>query len=276
MPQFTGQIKDRAKAVLGFLGVLSPAEYLWRSLSRSGRKVNANMQHTVSKVIALYGPFVQPGDLVFDVGAHDGVYTEIFLKLGLRIVAIEPQDACVSNLRAKFGRNKRVHIVVAGLAESEGEREFMITHRSMMSSMSPEFIRQIRNRGGKFSNMSWERTVTVPVTTCDKLIAQYGLPTFIKIDVEGYEYNVIQGLTQPVKGLSFEYTSELMQPALDCVRYLAALGQKTSGYVFNYARSDEDKLVLADWVEAEAIQHILGNLAGTHTSGDVFARLRSR
>ena len=46
----------------------------------------------------LYGQFVRPGDLVFDVGAHVGDRIAAFRRLGARVVAVEPQPALVRTL----------------------------------------------------------------------------------------------------------------------------------------------------------------------------------
>ena len=43
-----------------------------------------------TKMRDLYGPYVRRGDLVFDVGAHMGTYTEVFVELGAKVVAVEP------------------------------------------------------------------------------------------------------------------------------------------------------------------------------------------
>src|SRR4030095_4746433 len=53
----------------------------------------------------LYGQFVQPGDPVFDIGAHVGGRTAAFRRLGARVVAVEPQPALVRTLRLLYGRH---------------------------------------------------------------------------------------------------------------------------------------------------------------------------
>jgi hypothetical protein len=58
----------------------------------------------------LYGSFVRPGDLVFDVGAHIGDRVASFLRLGARVVAVEPQPSMVRALRLLYGRSKSVAI----------------------------------------------------------------------------------------------------------------------------------------------------------------------
>ena len=73
------------------------------------------------KVLNFYSQFIKKGDLCFDVGAHKGNRTEIFLKLGARVVAIEPQERCVRYLQSKFGKNPQFSLVKKGLSDKEGK-----------------------------------------------------------------------------------------------------------------------------------------------------------
>ena len=61
----------------------------------------------------LYGPFLRPGDLAFDIGAHVGDRTASFRRLGARVVALEPQPACFRALRLIHGRDADVTLVRA-------------------------------------------------------------------------------------------------------------------------------------------------------------------
>ena len=69
----------------------------------------------------LYGKFVRPGDLVFDVGAHVGDRVASFQRLGARVVAVEPQPAMVRALRLLYGRSKSVDDRGAGGGARAGQ-----------------------------------------------------------------------------------------------------------------------------------------------------------
>jgi Methyltransferase FkbM domain len=81
------------------------------------------------------------------------------------------------------------------------------------------------------------------------LIVLYGIPKFIKIDVEGYEFKVLQGLRQPVPNLSFEVNlPEFRAEGQQCVQFLGKLEPKGK---FNYAVECEQGLALERWLSAD-------------------------
>ena len=68
------------------------------------------------------------------------------------------------------------------------------------------------------------KNAVLRVTTLDRLIESYGVPAFIKIDLEGYELQVLQGLSRSVRGISFEFFAERLQQTKLCVGRLTDLG----------------------------------------------------
>ena len=152
---------------------------------------------------------------MFDVGANVGNRTKILRKLGARVVAVEPQEACRAILKAHF--TEGVEIVEEALGEAEGETTMYVSNADTISSLSPEWIETVK-RSGRFAQYSWNERRTVKLTTLDHLIARYGLPRFMKIDVEGYELEVLKGLTQPVEALSIEFTPERAATTFACPR----------------------------------------------------------
>ena len=67
-----------------------------------------------------YAAYVRRGDLCFDVGANKGDKTAVFLGLGARVVAVEPQAACAARLRERFGHRRDVTLVAKALARGTG------------------------------------------------------------------------------------------------------------------------------------------------------------
>jgi len=222
----------------------------------------------------LLSTFVSHGNLCFDVGANIGDITGLFLKLGARVVAVEPQKENIDRLQQRFSSDSRFTLVPKAIGAQDGSAELMVCNASDCSSLSPDFAETLSRSGRVPSTYKWEQRQTVPVTTLDALIAQLGRPDFVKIDVEGYEAEVLKGLSQPLPSVSFEYTPERLQPAFDCIARLAALGR----YKFNFTVGREHKLVLPNWIGAQEISQELKNrnfqkIIGP--GGDIYARLTS-
>src|SRR6185295_2427543 len=135
----------------------------------------------------LYAQFMKPGDLVFDVGSHVGDRIAAFRRLGARVVACEPQPALVTLLRLIYGRDKTIKIVPVAVGRAAGEIDLKINvDNPTVSTASPDFVKASAGAPG-WEGQNWDKTVKVPMTTLDALIARHGVPAFIKIDVEGFE-----------------------------------------------------------------------------------------
>jgi FkbM family methyltransferase len=215
----------------------------------------------------LYGRFVRPGDLVLDVGAHVGDRVAVFRRLGARVVAIEPQPALVRTLRLLYGRDHAVQIEPSAVGASIGWLDLRINvDNPTVSSASPEFLQAAHGSRG-WEGQVWGRTIRVPVTTLDMLVARHGLPSFIKIDVEGFEAQVLSGLTRSPRALSFEFTTIQREVAADCVARCVALGYER----FNAMIGESHILIHAGWVSAQEITEWLRALPHDANSGDIYA-----
>jgi len=215
----------------------------------------------------LYRGFVLPGDLVFDIGAHVGDRVASFRRLGARIVAVEPQPALVKVLRLFYGRRADVVIEAVAVGRGVGTADMMINlDNPTVSTASREFVNAARDAPG-WETQRWTRSVVVPVTTLDALIDKYGLPAFIKIDVEGFEQEALLGLTRAVKALSFEFTIIQRDVALACIERCIALGFTR----FNAALGESQTFVNAEWVGGEQVARWLTGLPPKANSGDIYA-----
>jgi FkbM family methyltransferase len=213
--------------------------------------------------------FIQPGMLVFDVGANRGNYSRLFASKGARVISVEPQQDCVSFMKMRFAFSRKIQIVPSGAGSTPGEQTFFISNADSISSMNPQWIDKVKStrRFAKWQ-VEWKKPVTVKITTLDHLIEKYGTPAYIKIDVEGFEMEVLRGLTVPVKHISFEYTlPEMQSEAIACVDLLSALGP----YVFKSELNASNGYVSREEILREIHEM---SVSGELHNGDIFARLQ--
>lgn len=220
------------------------------------------------KRLEFYRQFLAPGSLVIDVGANLGNRSKVFWKLGASVIAAEPQPACAGFLRSVFAGKPRFTLVEAALGPAPGQAEMMISNAHTVSSLSSEWVRIVRE-SGRFPGCEWNRTMTVTVDTLDALILRYGLPAFIKIDVEGFEDQVLSGLTQRVPALSVEFTPEFGQGTRRCIEHLARLGDVE----FRISLGESMQWALPDWVDSDEVLRVLRDFS-TDVFGDIYARFR--
>lgn len=220
----------------------------------------------VSKESQFYKEFVHKGDLCFDIGANVGVKTQAMLDAGARVIAVDPQPVCAAMLRKRF-RRKDVTIVEKALGAQEGTAKMHVcTDMPSLSTLSDEWIRTTREHG-RFAKHDWDSEVTVQVTTMDKLVEQYGTPLFAKIDVEGYEYDVIKGLNKPIKYISLEFAYEYLESIFLSLEHLAGLGQ----IQVNYAKGKAPQFASKTWLSVEELKEEMMSLEKELSSwGDVY------
>ena len=219
------------------------------------------------RLARLYAPFLAPGALAFDVGAHAGNRVRAFRRLGARVIAVEPQPDFARLLRALYGRDPQVVILEAAVAAAPGEARLPVSERTpTVTTLSADWARRV-GVDPSFRGVSWSPGARVPVTTLDALVAAHGHPDFVKLDVEGSESEALAGLSTPVPALSFEYLAAAREVALACVDRLAALGR----YEYNWSAGEQQRLAAPRWLESDAIRAVLRGLAAG--SGDVYARL---
>ena len=220
----------------------------------------------------LYRPFVGAGDLAFDIGAHLGDRTAAFRKLGARVVALEPQPAVRRWLALLVGRSPDVTVRAEAVGREIGTARLAVsTLTPSMSSLAEDWPTALAERNPDFGGVRWDDSVEVPVTTLDALIEEYGLPRFCKIDVEGYEPEVLAGLSHRIPALSVEFVVGALDVAEACVQRLEALG----GYEFNVVEGEKRSFMSNQWLASDEIIAWLRSGAGDASSGDVYARLKS-
>lgn len=207
-----------------------------------------------------YSRFLGPGSLVFDVGANYGEYSQMFVNLGARVIALEPNPACARILAR--GRSGQLTVHCEAVGEREGETTLFVGAHSGHSTLSSTWM----ERASETNNVyRWKRAVTVPVTTLDRLRREYGTPDFIKIDVEGYEASVFRGMSFRPRALGFEFHACAPEQLRECLDLPVFDGTSS----FNLVLDDSWNFVWSDWRGKQAVLDYVATLP-PDLFGDVY------
>ena len=253
---------------MGILGQLlrrTPARG-WLSSYKARRSLSDWTGHDQA-MLEFYRQFIPPGGLCFDVGANLGNRVKVFRKLGAKVIAVEPQTECARVLRSFYRHDPNVEVAETALGEGEGTAEMLISNAPTLSSMSREFIDAVQASGRFAAGYHWETKQLVPVTTLDRLIDKWGAPAFIKIDVEGSEYQVLKGLTRPVHALSIEFVPERLSPTFQAFEHLNRLGP----IQLNYCLGENLSFCSPRWLGVEEMAGTLSRVDPA-SFGDVYIR----
>lgn len=221
----------------------------------------------LQRMRTFYKPFIQPGDLCFDLGAHIGNRTAVWRKLGARVVAVEPQPRCVRALRSRFGKDPDVTILPIAISRDSGETILYINAGSPTISTLREPAWQMHMANYSTRTEYWDEEITIQTNTLDDLIARYGMPAFCKIDVEGFELETLQGLHQPLPHLSVEFFSQDLEAAWLLLDRLESLGV----YRYNYSLREQHEMRFTNYQSRNELKEALSGLHREVISGDIYA-----
>jgi FkbM family methyltransferase len=201
------------------------------------------------------------GALAFDLGANVGDVSEPLLAIGARVVAVEPQEECAAHLRARLAHHRQFQVVTAAVGAEPGHATLYHYGNPASSSLLSHWFRE--PLGSRI----------VPVLTLAELIGRYGVPDFLKVDVEGSEDAVFATLDRPLPLVSFEYVDFGLERVAPCLERLAQ-GRALEA---NLSLTAPLRFAFAEWLPAAELAQRLPRWIGDGTVpkwGDIWVRPR--
>lgn len=247
------------KEILQGTPLFVPARAIYRKLFQSPRRRAQRRD-----MISFYRQFFTEGDLVFDVGANRGEYSELFCYGGARVIAIEPNPAFKSQLTV-LSKSYRITPEFCAVGATPGTATLNVCsipgYSTLMSTDG-----EIFKTSPDYDGVSWTHQVSVPVHTLDELAARHGIPSYVKIDVEGFEEQVIAGMSFLPRNLSFEFRYLNKEAAFRCLDILGA-----KSYSFCPILDRNPALEADQWLSVSDAKAWLSRPANVQY-GDMFAR----
>lgn len=203
--------RTRVKWALQQTGLFPTARSVYRTLNRS---IRANK----AREIAFYKSLLPENSLCFDIGANLGQKTEVLVACGARVICVEPNEMCLPTLNFQFANRNNVRLVTEAVGSTSGFATMHVDGTAATASLRPEWNKM-------FGQGSETVPQVVPITTLDVLISKYGRPDFVKIDVEGFEVEVLRGLSEPVPLVSFEFHADQTKDIREALLTVQRLGR---------------------------------------------------
>jgi FkbM family methyltransferase len=168
---------------------------------------------------------------------HRGEDAGFYLSKGFRVVGIEANPALVREVEARFAaeiRDGRLHVVGKAIAAREGRVRFAVNRQlSVWGTTSEEFAERNARTFGAESDV-----IEVEATTFDAVLRAYGMPYYLKLDIEGCETLCLEALRRfPERPAYVSVESRAASPrfgfrdTLEEIALLRALGYGRFQYV---------------------------------------------
>lgn len=209
-----------------------------------------------------YSKLIRKGDLCFDIGANLGAKSKLFLSLGAKVVAFEPQTACKEALLQIKAKYPQFEFYPVAVGEKNEQKELHLANHVEVATLSAAFIDYFQ-----CEEIFWNETESVQVKTLNSLIETYGHPKFCKIDVEGFEWQILSKLSYHIPTIEFEFTGGFIENTIKIIEFAA--GEKV---LFNFILNENLKFQLKSWVPAAEIIRIVQSLPNERLHGNIYIK----
>ena len=213
-----------------------------------------------------YSQFVGDHGLCFDIGAHIGNRTRVLAKLGCDVITVEPHPFLANYLRRKFDSSPSVRVVEAAVGDVAGAATLHASPAHLtVSSIKRDWVESLL--AVRPHRIQFEEEHVVQVLTLDQLIEAYGMPKYIKIDVEGLDTAVLSGLSQAVDVISFEHLPHLFERTAEALSILDSLAH----YRHNFFTRESHRFCLDEPVGDAELLKAVRRTVDRRTACDIFS-----
>jgi FkbM family methyltransferase len=197
--------------------------------------------------------------LIFDIGYNIGDFARACTKIynNCKIIGVEANPMLTERYWRTFREQRNLKEkpknveLINKLVSSESGKQipfYINAYQHGLSSASVEFMEKSRfTKGSKYipnpeDSAIFLDPINVETITLDDLIKKHGTPDFIKIDVEGYEQEVVSGLSKSVSLLGLEWHEEDYDSVVNSVNHLISLGFKEFGVIGYFITEIDEKI----------------------------------
>jgi hypothetical protein len=138
------------------------------------------------------------------------------------------------------------------------------------SSVSNEWMTTAAKEDAQYRGI-WTRQTIVPMLTLDTLVSQFGMPQYIKIDVEGFEESVLAGLSSQPELLSFEFHVWFLSAAMHCLDMKLFANSSMYNFVHDAEYGYPAEFRERTWIDRDGLKEALRKLE-KNGQGDIFVR----
>lgn len=222
----------------------------------------SNLPRRLNRKFNFYANLIHKGDLCFDIGANIGKKSELFLKLGAKVIAFEPQSACHEKLASLKEKYSNFDFYPFAVGAENGQAGLQLANESEVATLSDDFVAYYTS-----DKVKWHDKEIVKVQTLEALIDSFGIPKYCKIDTEGYELHILSGLTSRIRVIEFEFTGGFIADTLKIIDVLDG-----EGVTFNYIRNEHLKFRSKKWLDGKQMKAVIRALDRHNLHGNIFVR----
>lgn len=211
-----------------------------------------------------YQKLITKNDLCFDIGANIGTKSKLFLNVGAKVIAFEPQSSCFDELKKIKNKYSNFDFYPFAVGAQNEEKELHLSNHSEVATLSDKFIKSYSS-----NDVYWNKIEIVSVKSLDFLITQYGLPKFCKIDVEGYEFEILSNLNYKIPIIEFEFTGKFIAETLKIIDLLG------NNYVYNFILNEHLKFKLNNCILKDEMKDIIESFSNSKVHGNLFCKIKT-